>query len=103
MGNYDDIINLPHHTSQRHSRMSMYNRAAQFSPFAALTGYEKAIEEARERKKKKRNAAAKERRLQEAALKIKKEFGKNALLRGLNYAEGATQKERNNQIGEHKA
>ncbi len=38
-------------------------------------------------------AAAKERRLQEAALKIKKEFGKNALLRGLNYAEGATQKE----------
>ncbi len=40
---------------------------------------------------------------QEAALKIKKEFGKNALLRGLNYAEGATQKERNNQIGGHKA
>lgn len=34
---------------------------------------------------------------------IKKEFGKNALLRGLNYAEGATQKERNNQIGGHKA
>jgi len=53
--------------------------------------------------KKERNAAAKERRLQEAALKIKKEFGKNALLRGLNYAEGATQKERNNQIGGHKA
>ena len=58
--------------------------------------------EAREEKKE-RNAAAKERRLQEAALKIKKEFGKNALLRGLNYAEGATQKERNNQIGGHKA
>ena len=49
MGNYDDIINLPHHTSQRHPRMSMYNRAAQFSPFAALTGYEKAIEEARKK------------------------------------------------------
>ena len=47
--------------------------------------------------------AAKERRLQEAALKIKKEFGKNALLRGLNYAEGATQKDRNSQIGGHKA
>ena len=58
--------------------------------------------EAREQKEE-RNAAAKERRLQEAALKIKKEFGKNALLRGLNYAEGATQKERNNQIGGHKA
>ena len=49
MGNYDDIINLPHHTSQRHPRMSMYNRAAQFSPFAALTGYEKAIEEVRKK------------------------------------------------------
>lgn len=47
--NYDDIINLPHHVSQRHPRMSMYNRAAQFSPFAALTGYEKAIEEARKK------------------------------------------------------
>ena len=58
--------------------------------------------EAREEKEE-RNAATKERRLQEAALKIKKEFGKNALLRGLNYAEGATQKERNNQIGGHKA
>ena len=58
--------------------------------------------ETREQKEE-RNAAAKERRLQEAALKIKKEFGKNALLRGLNYAEGATQKERNNQIGGHKA
>ena len=47
--NYDDIINLPHHVSQRHPRMSMYNRAAQFSPFAALTGYEKASEEARKK------------------------------------------------------
>ena len=50
MSYYDDIINLPHHVSQRHPRMSMYNRAAQFSPFAALTGYEKAIEEARKKK-----------------------------------------------------
>ena len=56
-----------------------------------------------EKQKQEKDAAAKERRLQEAALKIKKEFGKNALLRGLNYAEGATQKERNNQIGGHKA
>lgn len=43
----------------------------------------------------------KERRRQEAILKIKKRFGKNALLKGLNYAEGATQKERNQQIGGH--
>ena len=41
---YDDIINLPHHVSKRHQRMSLYNRAAQFAPFAALTGYEEAIE-----------------------------------------------------------
>ena len=47
MSNYDDIINLPHHVSMKHPRMSMSGRAAQFSPFAALTGYEKAIEEAR--------------------------------------------------------
>ena len=38
MGNYDDIINLPHHVSKRHPQMSMWNRAAQFAPFAALTG-----------------------------------------------------------------
>ena len=49
MGNYDDIINLPHHVSAKHPRMSMLDRAAQFSPFAALTGYEKAIEEARKK------------------------------------------------------
>ena len=47
MSYYDDIINLPHHVSTKHPRMSMYNRSAQFSPFAAPTGYEKAIEEAR--------------------------------------------------------
>lgn len=42
---YDDIINLPHHVSKSHPPMSTLNRAAQFSPFAALTGYEDAIEE----------------------------------------------------------
>ena len=45
----------------------------------------------------------KERRIQEAQLKIKKRFGKNAILRGLNFEEGATAKERNEQIGGHKA
>lgn len=43
---YDDIINLPHHVSKRHPRMSLYNRAAQFAPFATLTGYEEAIAKA---------------------------------------------------------
>ena len=45
----------------------------------------------------------KERRMQEAQLKIKKRFGKNAILRGLNFEEGATAKERNKQIGGHRA
>lgn len=42
---YDDIINLPHPTSSRHPRMSLYDRAAQFSAFAALTGHDAAIRE----------------------------------------------------------
>lgn len=42
---YGDIINLPRHESATHSRMSKGNRAAQFSPFAALTGYNSAIKE----------------------------------------------------------
>ena len=45
MGKYDDIINLPHHVSKEHPQMSMYMRAAQFAPFAALTGHDSAIEE----------------------------------------------------------
>ncbi len=43
--NYDDIINLPHHVSKTHTPMSMWNRAAQFAPFAALTGHNNAITE----------------------------------------------------------
>ncbi len=42
---YDDIINMPHHVSTTRPRMSLYERAAQFSPFAALTGYEDAVAE----------------------------------------------------------
>ena len=45
MGKYDDIINLPHHVSPTRPQMSMIDRAAQFSPFAALTGYDAAIKE----------------------------------------------------------
>ena len=46
MQDYEDIIHLPHHVSETHPRMSRLNRAAQFSPFAALTGYGAAIQEA---------------------------------------------------------
>ena len=45
MGQYDDIINLPHHVSSTHPHMSMHDRAAQFMPFRALTGYEDAVQE----------------------------------------------------------
>ncbi|CAK7024104.1 MAG: hypothetical protein EUB_02259 [Eubacterium sp.] len=45
MGSYDDIINHPHHVSKTRSQMSELDRAAQFSPFAALTGYDAAIKE----------------------------------------------------------
>lgn len=44
--NYDNIINLPHHTSATRRRMARENRAVQFSPFAALTGYDDEIDEA---------------------------------------------------------
>ena len=42
---YDDIIHLPHHVSSKRPQMPMSDRAAQFSPFAALTGYDDAIQE----------------------------------------------------------
>lgn len=46
MGRYSDIINLPHHVSKNHRQMSIYDRSAQFAPFAALTGYDESINEA---------------------------------------------------------
>lgn len=42
---YDDIINMPHHVSNKHAHMSMHDRAAQFAPFTALTGHNDAIRE----------------------------------------------------------
>lgn len=44
-GKYDDIINLPHHVSSTRPHMPMIDRAAQFSPFAALTGHDVAVKE----------------------------------------------------------
>ena len=44
--NYEDIINLPHHRSKKHPHMSAEERAAQFSPFAALKGFDEKIEQA---------------------------------------------------------
>lgn len=45
MSNYEDIINLPHHVSSTRKPMTLYNRASQFAPFSALTGYDDEIEE----------------------------------------------------------
>lgn len=64
-----------------------------------FTDYE-ALEKQRQEEQAKLD---KERRMQEAQLEIKRRFGKNAILRGLNFDEGATAKERNKQIGGHKA
>ena len=55
------------------------------------------------RKQDKQKDSEKERRMQEALINIKQRFGKNAILKGTSYAEGATAKERNKQIGGHKA
>ena len=53
---YEDIINLPHHQSTVHPRMSRGDRAAQFSPFAALTGHEAAIRKTAERVEQERDS-----------------------------------------------
>lgn len=45
MGKYDDIIDLPRHVSQTHAQMPLLSRAAQFSSFAALTGFDAAVSE----------------------------------------------------------
>lgn len=50
---YEDIINLPHHVSAVHPQMSLEDRAAQFAPFAALTGHKEAVREAGRRTEKK--------------------------------------------------
>ena len=57
---YDDIINLPHYEPKHHPRMSMWNRAAQFAPFAALTGYEDAIKETAQENESSYEATAKD-------------------------------------------
>ena len=55
MSKYDSIINLPHYELKNHKRMSTYSRAAQFSPFAALTGYSDSVKETARSTDKERN------------------------------------------------
>lgn len=47
--NYESILHHPHHVSKKHPQMSILNRAAQFAPFSALTGYEEAIKRTAEK------------------------------------------------------
>ena len=54
-------------------------------------------------KEKEQGEQERERKMQEAVLEIKKKFGKNAILKGLNLKEGSTARERNSQIGGHRA
>lgn len=73
--------------------------AVKYEQLDLFTDYEALDKQRKEEKAR----LEKERRMQEAQLKIKQRFGKNAILRGLNFKEGATAKERNKQIGGHKA
>ena len=71
----------------------------QFTQMDLFTDYQAAEKEQKAEQEKRE----KERRLQEAMLSVKKKYGKNAMLKGTNLQEGATMKERNNQIGGHHA
>jgi len=73
---YDDIIHLPHHVSQNHPQMPLRDRAAQFAPFAALTGYEAAVGETARQTVERRELDAQEaeelnRRLTDLAARLK--------------------------------
>lgn len=71
----------------------------QFEQMDLFTDYEK-----RDKEKKEQNEAIeKEKKIQQAVISIKDKFGKNAILKGMNFEEGATAKERNEQVGGHKA
>ena len=100
---YDRIVNMDllirrlnistnHIIAESKGQEAADNGPAQLDLF---TDYDAILKE-KENKKK-------ERRIQEALIKIKKRFGKNAILKGTSYAEGATARERNKQIGGHKA
>ncbi len=81
MNNYDDIINLPHHISQARSRMSLENRAFQFAPFSALSGYEDKVKEvARLTDEKKELADGLKEMINERLNYIKNNISKNWLI-----------------------
>lgn len=78
---------------KRESAVAENEQLNLFTDYAAREAEEAAEKEKRE----------KERRLQEGMLSIRKKYGNNAVLRGINFEEGATGRDRNGQIGGHKA
>ena len=77
----------------------MYMRKNEYEQLDLFTNYEE-VDKIRKQESKK---AEKEKRAQQAMLNIKKKYGKNAVIKGMNLEEGATMKDRNNQIGGHRA
>ena len=101
-GLFDRIVNPD--LLVRRLTLSVNRLTLESTPEAAEAPVQLALfvdQEEERRRKERETALARERRRQEAVLHIKKRFGKNAILKGLNYAEGATQRERNTQIGGH--
>ena len=86
MGRYDDIINMEHPSAERHPRMSALDRAAQFSAFAALTGYEDIISESGRRTEERPEVDEEQLgRLNEAMGRIEKELASRPAVKGLRF------------------
>ena len=102
---YDQIINpnlLVRRVNMSVNRVEYENVVAQkpvYEQLSLFTNYE----EEEKRREEEQAALDKEKRMQQAMLSIKKKYGKNAILKGMNLEEGATARDRNNQIGGHKA
>lgn len=74
---YDDIIHLPHPVSKKHPQMPVGDRAAQFSPFAALTGHEAAIKETARRNEERIKSEEKGIPIEEMEWEEVRNFGEN--------------------------
>ena len=105
MGLYDDIVNpklLVRRITLVGNRLVEEARAEAEEQYEQLELFtDTGVQE--EEKKQEELRLKKERSLQEAMLSVKKKYGKNAMLKGMNLQEGATAMERNSQIGGHKA
>ena len=75
---YDDILHLPHHVSETRPHMPLIDRAAQFSPFAALTGYDDAIDETARRTDEKRELTEERQKFIGAQLRALQDFQHSA-------------------------